>query len=77
MHNEQKGGNKLVKRNNQANTPKTIEIIVSLRGNNQELIVLAHNPIFYSKIKHINILYYYIHDKMGIEKIKFFYRLIN
>lgn len=31
------------------------EIIIPLKSNNQESIVLAHNPVFYFRIKHIDI----------------------
>lgn len=40
------------------------KIVILLKKNNQELIALAHNPGFFSKIKYIEIHYYYIYNKI-------------
>lgn len=40
--------------------PRKANSIVLLKNNNQKSIALSYNPIFYAKIKHIDIQYYYI-----------------
>lgn len=49
------------------------KIIVPLKGDNQGLIALAHNLIFHSRTKHIDIQYHYIRDKLGAKQIELFY----
>lgn len=48
-------------------------MVIPLKGNNQSSIVLAYNPVFYSRTKQINIQYYYIHDKVNSKKIDLSY----
>lgn len=48
-------------------------IIILLKNNDQDFIVFVKNPIFYFKIKHINIQHYYIYKKINSEKIKLFF----
>lgn len=49
------------------------EMIIPLKNNNQGSIVLAHNPTYYSKMKHIDIQYYYICDEIVSQKIELSY----
>lgn len=46
------------------------EIVIPLKNDNQGLITLAYNPVFYLKIKHINIQYHYLYDKMALGRIE-------
>lgn len=46
-----------------ANTP------LLLKGDNQGSIALAHNPVFYTQTKHIDIQHPYIQDKVTAERI--------
>ena len=48
-------------------------IVISLKGDNQELIVLAYNPVFHSRTKHLNIQHYYICNKIASQKIQLSY----
>lgn len=52
-------------------------MVISIEKNNQRLIILAHNSVFYLKTKYINIQYYYICDKMVLKKNKLFYISTN
>lgn len=47
----------------------SIDPSISFKNNNQKLIVLAHNPIYYTWTKHIDIQYNYIGDKIATEQI--------
>lgn len=40
------------------------QIVISLKSDNHGLIALIHTPIFYSRIKYINIQYYNIQDNV-------------
>ncbi len=53
------------------------EIVISLKSDNQGLITLAYNPVFYLKIKYINIQHHYICDKMALGRIELLYVLTN
>lgn len=37
---------------------------ISLKGDNWKSIIFAYNPVYYTWMKHINIQYYYIYDKI-------------
>ena len=50
---------------------KSISIL--LKSDNQGLIALIHNPVFYSRTKHIDIQHHYIQGKMAAQKIKLSY----
>lgn len=52
-------------------------IIISLKDINQGSIALAHNLVFYLRIKNINIQHNYICDKVVSKKIDLSYILIN
>lgn len=49
------------------------EIVISLKGDNQGSIALAHNPIFHSRTKHIEIQYHYIRDEVATQRIQLSY----
>ncbi len=49
------------------------EIVILLKGNNQGSVALAHNPVFHSKTKHIDIQHHYIRDEVVSKKIKLSY----
>lgn len=38
---------------------QTPQIVIQLKGNNQGSIALAHNPVFHSRTKHIDIQHHY------------------
>lgn len=44
-----------------------------LKGDNQGLIALAHNPVFHSRTKHIDIQHYYIRNELGARRIELSY----
>lgn len=46
---------------------------ISLKNDNQSFIALAHNSVFYSKTKHINIQHHYIWDDVSSGRIKLIY----
>lgn len=48
-------------------------IVIPLKGDNQGSIALAHNPVFHSRTKHINIQHHYIRDEVASQRIKLFY----
>lgn len=48
-------------------------IVIPLKGDNQGSITLAHNQIFYSKTKHIDIQHYYIYNEVISQKIQLSY----
>ncbi len=50
-------------------------MIILLKSNNQRLIALAQNLVFYFKIKYIDIQHYYIHNKVVSWRIKSSYIL--
>ena len=56
-----------------ARIPEATPIVIPLKSDNQGSIALAYNPVFYSRIKHINIQHHYIHNKVGAKKIELFY----
>ncbi len=49
------------------------EIVIQLKGDNQGSIALAHNPVFHSRTKHINIQHHYIRDKVALKRIELSY----
>ncbi len=42
---------------------------MSLKGDNQGSIALAHNPVFHARTKHIDIQHHYIHDEVAPGRI--------
>ena len=44
------------------------QIVIPLKGDNQGSIALAHNPVFYSRTKHIDIQHHYIRDEVASQK---------
>lgn len=46
---------------------------ISLKGDNQRLIALAHNPFFHACMKHIDIQYHDICDEVALGKINLQY----
>lgn len=53
------------------------EIVIPLKGNNQGSIALAHNPVFHSRTKYIDIQYHYIRDKVASKRIELCYVLTD
>lgn len=49
------------------------EIVIPLKGDNQGSIALAHNPVFHSRTKHIDIQHHYIRDEVASKKIELSY----
>lgn len=49
------------------------EIVIPLKGGNQGSIALAHNPVFHSKTKHIDIQHHYIRDEVTSKRIELSY----
>lgn len=49
------------------------DIVIPLKDNNQGLITLAHNSVFYSRTKYIYIQHHYICDKVASPRIQLFY----
>lgn len=45
--------------------PEDPTIIIPVKGENQVFITLAHNPVFHSRIKHIDIQHHYIRDEVA------------
>lgn len=50
---------------------------MDLKGNNQGLLALIYNLVFYAYIKHIYIQHYYMCNKIVAKKIECFYISIN
>lgn len=48
-------------------------IIIPLKDNNQRLIALTHNLVFYSRTKHIDIQHHYIRNEVEAKKIELSY----
>ena len=48
-------------------------IVIHLKGDNQGSIALAHNRVFYSRTKHIDIQHNYICDEVASKKIDLSY----
>lgn len=55
------------------NESRTSTIIIPLKGDNQGSIALAHNPVFHSRTKHIDIQHNYIRDEVVSKRIKISY----
>lgn len=49
------------------------DIISSLKGDNPGSIALAHNPVFHSRTKHIDIQHHYIGDEVASQRIQLSY----
>lgn len=49
------------------------EIVIPLKGDNQGSIALAHNPVFHSRTKHIDIQHNYIRDEVASKRIELSY----
>lgn len=47
--------------------------MIPLKGENQGSIALAHNPVFYSRTKHIDIQLHYIRDEVASPRIELFH----
>lgn len=52
---------------------KAPSIVISLKDNNQGSIALAHNAVFYSRTKHIDIQHHYICNKVASKRIELSY----
>ena len=48
-------------------------IVIPLKGDNQGSIALAHNPVFHSRTKHIDIQHHYIRDEVASKRIELSY----
>lgn len=48
-------------------------IVISLKNDKQGSIALAHNPVFHSKTKHIDIQHRYISDEVATNRIQLSY----
>ena len=46
---------------------------VSLKGDNQGSLALAHNPVFHARTKHIDIQHHYIRDEVEAKRIELTY----
>lgn len=46
---------------------------VSLKGDNQGSLALAHNPVFHARTKHIDIQHHYIRDEVAAKRIELTY----
>lgn len=46
---------------------------VSLKGENQESLALAHNPVFHTRTKHIDIQHHYIRNEVAAKRIELTY----
>lgn len=44
-----------------------------MKGDNQSSIALAHNPVFHSRTKHIDIQHHYIGDEVAANRIELSY----
>ncbi len=55
------------------NIVSTAPTSMSLKGDNQWSIALAHNPVFHARIKHIDIQHHYIHDEVTSGRINLQY----
>ncbi len=51
------------------------EIVIPLKSDDQRSIALAHNPIFHSRTKHIDIQHHYIRDEVALKRIELSYVL--
>lgn len=50
-----------------------VKIVIPLKGDNQGSIALAHNPVFHSRTKHIDIQHHYIRDEVASKRIELSY----
>ncbi len=48
---------------------------ISLKGDNQGSLALAHNPVFHARTKHIDIQHHQIRDEMEARRIELTYVL--
>lgn len=48
-------------------------IVIPLKSDNQGSIALVHNPVFYSRTKHIDIQYHYIYNEIRAKRIELSY----
>ena len=48
-------------------------IVIPLKGDDQDSIALAHNPVFHSRTKHIDIQHHYIRDEVAAQRIQLSY----
>ena len=49
------------------------DFTVSFKGDNQGFFALAHNPVFHTSTKHIDIQYHYIWEEVEVKKIELTY----
>lgn len=47
----------------------TLRKAISVKGKNEESIALAYKPVYHTWTKHIDIKYYYIHNKVAVRQI--------
>ncbi len=75
LRDERGGGDEdeLVRKIEQAETSKETEIVVPLKGDNQGSVALAHNPVFHSRTKHIDIQHHYIRNEVEAGRIELSY----
>lgn len=52
---------------------KEQQMIIPLKGDNKGSIALAHNPVFHSRTKYIDIQHYYIRDEIESRRIELSY----
>lgn len=52
---------------------KEQQMIIPLKGDNKGSIALAHNPVFHSRTKHIDIQLHYIRDEIESRRIELSY----
>lgn len=73
LDNERERGNKLARSYERAGSSEATPIVIPLKGDNQGLIAMAHNPVFHSKTKHTDIQHHYIRDEVGTKRIELSY----
>lgn len=64
-----RGGDEMTKEGKGPAAP----IVIPLKGDNQGSIALAHNPVFHSRTKHIDIQQHYIRDEVASKRIELSY----
>lgn len=70
---ERGGRSELTKASEAAAPGLTTPIVIPLKGYNQGSIALAHNPVFHSRTKHIDIRHHYICDEVAARRIELSY----
>lgn len=54
-------------------TEPATSITIPLKGDNQGSIASAHNPVFHTRTKHIDIQHHYIRDEVAAQRIELSY----